>query len=436
MADGFKVLIAGGSLVGLGLALALEQAGIDYELFEKGAFAPQLGASIGLHPQSLRILDQLGVEFDLQEGVVVPLQCRCHFDENGYCMDEEWVLRHIQRILGRPILMLERCEALRVLHGHIANRAKLHEHNAVLTYEETADGGVMVTTVDGSTHQGDILIGADGVHSLVRQLMAEQISRRDPARGAEINHAFTSEYKCVFAVSRNDPNQPFLPDATIHSLYCDGHSAAVATGVPGLVFWFFFVKTPLTRWPHCPRFTDADADALIEEYASVAPGPGYTIQDLWTTRVKSSLVPLEEGIVPQWSHGRVLLVGDAVHKVTINAGLGGNLAFEGIAHLANALVALLKDSPSPSNEQITAMFGRFEQAHRPRATTVLNMSGQITRYEAQDTWFLRFASRYISPWVSDRWKARLYADFSDAAPYLDFLPLKKKGSVQGTVKGS
>ncbi|KAI9923864.1 hypothetical protein ASPWEDRAFT_38644 [Aspergillus wentii DTO 134E9] len=418
----FKVLIAGGSLVGLTLALVLEQAGIDYELFEKGDFAPQIGASIGLHPQTLRILDQLGVWADIQR-VVVPLHHRYHFDGNGRCFEQSEILQDIEQILARPIIFMERCEALRILQSHISDQSKLHAHNAVTAYEETTDG-IIVTTADGITHRGDVLIGADGIHSRVRQLMAEHISLDNPARSQEITQTFTSEYKCIFAVSRNDPSSPFLPDATVHNVYYDNHSAVAATGSPGLVFWFLFVKTPLTTSPNCPRYTDADADGLVEEYASVAPGPGYTIKDLWEARVNGALVPLEEGIIPQWSHGRVMLMGDSVHKVTINAGLGGNLAFEAIAHFSNALVSLLHDNPSPSTEKITALFQKLEQTHRPRATTVLNVSGQITRYEAQDSWFLKFAARHLSPLVCDRWKAQLYANFANGAPWLDFLPLK------------
>lgn len=93
----FKVLIAGGSLVGLGLALALERAGIDYELFEKGEFATQLGASIGIHPHTIRILEQLGVWQDIEKQVV-PLQHRNHYDGNGHCFEESHVLVEIQEM--------------------------------------------------------------------------------------------------------------------------------------------------------------------------------------------------------------------------------------------------------------------------------------------------------------------------------------------------
>lgn len=93
----FKVLIVGGSLVGLGLALVLERAEIKYELFEKGLFAPQLGASIGLHPHTIKILQQLGVWEDFEKQVV-PLQHRNHYDGNGYCFEESHVLVDIEEM--------------------------------------------------------------------------------------------------------------------------------------------------------------------------------------------------------------------------------------------------------------------------------------------------------------------------------------------------
>ncbi|PYH78976.1 FAD/NAD(P)-binding domain-containing protein [Aspergillus uvarum CBS 121591] len=414
MTGDFKVLIAGGSLVGLTLAISLERAGIDYELFEKGDFAPQLGASIGFYPHSNQLMDQLGVWPEIEK-VVVPLRERYHFDETGYCMETSIALQYLQQY-----------EMLRILHNYIADPKKLHSQSPVVAYEETPFG-ITVTTADGQTFQGSILIGADGVHSRVRRLMADKIRLTNTALAEGIEQSFTSEYKCLFAVSRNDPATPFLPDGTVHNVYHQDHSALAATGVPGLVFWFLFIRTPITRTPNCPQYTDADADALAHEYGHVAPGPGYTIRDLWTTRVKGSLVSLEEGLVSQWSHGRVLLLGDAAHKVTPNAGFGGNLALEGVAHLTNALVVLLRDSSpgaAPTVEQLAALFAEFDRSHRPRATTVLGLSATITRYEAQQTGFLRFAARYLSPMVPDRWKAALFVRFASGAPRLEFLPVK------------
>ncbi|KAJ5779108.1 hypothetical protein N7457_006828 [Penicillium paradoxum] len=442
--DQFKVIIAGGSLVGLGLALALERAGIEYELFEKGEFATQLGASIGIHPQTIRILEQLGVWEDIEKQVV-PLQHRNHYDGNGHCFEESHVLVEIQEILKRPIIFVERCKALEALYNHVKDKSKLHEHTAVVGYEETAQD-ITVTTDDGKQHHGHILIGADGIHSRVRKLMADKISMTDQSLAKEINEgmyspflmcllkacitnlfrwiAFTSEYNCIFAVSQKSATNQFLPDAMVHNVYYYDYSAIAAAGVPGLVFWFIFVKNShLTRTPNCPRFTDDDAEACIQKYGSSLVGPGYTVKDLWDARVKGTMVALEEGVVKQWRHNRVVLMGDSVHKATINPGLGGNLAYEGIARFTNRLVPLLKETPMPSLEQLTGVFDQYIAGQMPRAKTVVDISGQITRYEAQDTWILKFAARHIIPWVSDKLKANLYASFSKGGPWLEYLPL-------------
>jgi hypothetical protein len=105
----------------------------------------------------------------------------------------------------------------------------------------------------------------------------------------------------------------------VHNVYYHDYSAVAAAGVHGLVFWFLFVKaSELTRTPNCPRFTDEDAENTIQKYGSSLVGPAYTVKDLWDARVKGTMVPLEEGIAKQWSHNRVVLMGDSVHKVRIS----------------------------------------------------------------------------------------------------------------------
>ena len=106
--------------------------------------------------------------------------------------------------------------------------------------------------------------------------------------------------------------------------------------------------------------------------------------------------------------------------------MGGNLAYEGIARLTNGLVPLLKENPMPSLEQLTEVFNQYAAGQEPRAKTVVDLSGQITRYEAQDTWALKFASRHIVPWVSGKLKAKLYASYSRGGPWLEYLPLPAK----------
>lgn len=109
--------------------------------------------------------------------------------------------------------------------------------------------------------------------------------------------------------------------------------------------------------------------------------------------------------------------------MTINPGLGGNLAYEGIARLTNGLVPLLRGHHLPSKEQLCEVFDEYFAGQSPRAHTVCSISGQITRYEAQDSWLYKFAAQYIIPLVSDSRKASAYAAFSNGGPWLEYLPL-------------
>lgn len=85
MSNNFRVIIVGGSVAGLTLALALEKLGIDFVVLERGSdIAPQLGASLGLHPYGVNLLDQLGVWKNIQH-IATPLVVGKHFDSAGNC---------------------------------------------------------------------------------------------------------------------------------------------------------------------------------------------------------------------------------------------------------------------------------------------------------------------------------------------------------------
>jgi 2-polyprenyl-6-methoxyphenol hydroxylase-like FAD-dependent oxidoreductase len=97
MSPRFTVIIAGGSLVGLTTAVALEKAGINYLLLEKREIAPHLGASISIHPHTQRVMEQLGVWSEIKAGVV-PLENRQHYDENGNLFEDSAILQEISKM--------------------------------------------------------------------------------------------------------------------------------------------------------------------------------------------------------------------------------------------------------------------------------------------------------------------------------------------------
>jgi FAD dependent monooxygenase len=91
----FKVIIVGGSVAGQTLSLALEKANIDYILLEKyKTFSPEVGASIGIFANGMRVLDQLGLCNEI-ESRTEPLTITNKRDEKGITFDHNEVLSKV-----------------------------------------------------------------------------------------------------------------------------------------------------------------------------------------------------------------------------------------------------------------------------------------------------------------------------------------------------
>ncbi|KAH7025105.1 uncharacterized protein B0I36DRAFT_376800 [Microdochium trichocladiopsis] len=435
----FRVIIAGGGYSGLVTALALEKASIEFVLLEARDIAPHLGASISVHPHVQVVLEQLGVWPEIEAGVI-PLTDREHFDQHGTMFDNSDVLGEISRQTnGGLTLFMERKFLLQCVYNQIAGKTKVRARTGFVSYAEHEDC-IHVTTDSGETIRGDILIGADGVHSAVRAHMAEQLRPMDLATSQKLLSSFVARYHCIFATSHNSnaAGKPFLPDAMVHNVYYPNFSGIAAVGVQGLVFWFLFVKSEATtRTPDTPRYSEEDMHATIDKYGGFALGPGYTFHDLWDARIKAAMVPLEEGVLPtKWSNsGRVVLLGDAVHKATINPGLGGNLAVEGVVALVNSLRAALtgktesadkKDKQRLSTVELQHVFQKYEREQRPRADKIVSLSGYVTRLEAMETWWLRLLRR-VMPWFSAGTKASVLVGHMKEAQCLEFLPNPEGG---------
>ncbi|KAJ3563945.1 hypothetical protein NPX13_g8016 [Xylaria arbuscula] len=423
--DNFRVIIAGGGVTGLTLANALERAGIDFILLEKREIAPDLGASISLLCHNSRVYEQLGV-VNLLDAATVPLLDRHHFSQDGYQFEDSGVLKGISTKTKRPFRFMERRFCLQTLYDNLRNKSRVHAQVGVRSFEEN-DWGVTVFANNGERYEGSILVGADGAHSTVRQLLSRAAASTDPARASRLMSPFTASYRAIFATSRNvnlDTQRPYMPDGTVHVVYHEGVSGVAATGVKGLVFWFLFVKEDkTTRTPDCPRYSEKDAEATIGQLGHLHLGSDYTFRDLWNNKFKAAMFPMEEGVIKgPWNNGgRVVLVGDSVSKATINAGLGGNTHIEGVCHLMNEIMELLKHSPAPGTNEITEMFSKYEGKQRPRAELTVTLSGFITRYEAMETWWMRLLMP-VMRWLPVGLMSTLLAKHFVAGPLIKFPP--------------
>lgn len=164
-----KVLVAGGGIGGLATAIALLQRGIDVEVFEQASELREFGAGIQISPNGNRVLDALGVFEGLRA-----LSCNAQAKEiRLWNTGQSWTLfdlgEQATRKYGYPYMTVFRPDLLRLL-GEQVRRLKPDAITvgARCVGVRQDDTGVELELADGRTVRGDVLVGADGVHSKIR----------------------------------------------------------------------------------------------------------------------------------------------------------------------------------------------------------------------------------------------------------------------------
>ncbi|KAL8873421.1 MAG: hypothetical protein Q9174_001116 [Haloplaca sp. 1 TL-2023] len=386
----FRVVIVGAGVSGLVLAHALELANIDFVLLEKGIVAPPWGTSI----TRARLLHQIGV-LEAVERKCTPMKnfC-CRLPDSGKTVLEDRWFDAMREKLGYPDLTLERREFLQVLYDELPDKSKIvtgKRVRHVVDNEEEA----YVELGDGSVERGDIIVGCDGVHSTVRQGMWDIANRTIP-------NFITPQEKESIA-----PQQPGIGTNDMVFLCNQGYTFQFLTQ-PDKIYFMIHHKLPeAVRAPNRIRYTDEDAEIVAAKFADHPVSDSLVFGDLWRNRVRGHLISLEEGVLQHFFFGRTVLIGDAAHKVTPNAAMGGASAMEDSVALANAIHKLAQAkqpaakpaSSTPSKQQVALALQSYQDERLPRLKKIHDESAFVTRLQSYDTWFLYLLMRWILPLI-------------------------------------
>ncbi|KAK0727551.1 hypothetical protein B0T26DRAFT_809909 [Lasiosphaeria miniovina] len=381
----FKVIVVGGGPVGLTAAHALAKAGIDYVLLEhRREVVIDVGASLVVWPQGFRILTQLGILEPLT-ALGVELGCTRSLELGGHKYKTSW--------------------ATEAMKKNAADKARVLTGKQVVDIESGADG-VVVHCKDGSAHRGSMVVGADGVHSLVRQRMRHlALSAASPKVNDE--HPYACEYRlfwCTFLrpvgcdLAAGDAVEVHGKDSSLQCLNGADRS------------WLFIYERLAAPPPRGTRvsYTAADIDALAMRNGDHAVSETLRVRDVLPLRCSGGMSDLEEGVVEHWSFGRVVLAGDACHNMTPNQGLGYNNGIQDIAVLLNELHGALRDhhattttssmpkTPLPLTT-LTGVFDRYQSSRSELLARDYAASVALTRASSWHTWADRALDRHVFP---------------------------------------
>jgi len=294
---------------------------------------------------------------------------------------------------GHPWMLLHRQGLLDLLYRRLPEKeTRVLTNKKVVSIETQADG-VRVRCDDGSTEEGSIVIGCDGVHSRVRQIMRD-LSLRSSAKVRDSESPMVAQYQ-VLAGHLN--RIPHLPPGRLWEVRDTRFSMQIfMLEDEGWFLVYRQLQKPATQ---STRYTDEDAEAFANEIMDrPINDEGMKFRDLWEVRKWIRLLNVEEGLVQTWHHDRIVLVGDSVHKMAPNAGLGFNQGWQGVVVLTNLLRRLLLTDPHPDTKSLTKVFEAYKAGTQSMA--------------ADSSWLSKFYLRATS------WHNTMYKIADCIGPYV------------------
>ena len=342
-----RVLIAGGGVAGSVTAMALQQAGIESSIFESHRRnEAEVGSYFTISPNGLDALDAIGV-LDLVKAGGLPTRRNVLWDAGGHRLGAPG--------LGAPLpdgtvaQTLKRARLTRLLLDEAIRRGIPVEFGRRLAdAQPEVGGGVTASFEDGGRATGDLLVGADGIHSVTRRLI-------DPVAPSGRFVGLTNFGGITHGASSDVEGEAW------HMIFGRRAFFGCYAAPNGDVIWF--VNWPRAEISRDERATTSEAvwkERLIDLFTDDA-GPAIDLIRAGELELAGDNT-YDLGHVPVWHRGPMVIVGDAAHAPSPTSGQGASMAAEDGVILAKAL----RDLPS-----IPEALDAYEQLRRGRVEKIV-----------------------------------------------------------------
>ena len=354
-----SIAIIGAGMGGLAAAATLRQAGIGVTVYEQAPYFERVGAGIQMMPNSMKVLRRIGVEEKVR-GI--------SFEPYSH-LNREWdtgkVVRELpmpESLFGAPYLCMHRAD----LHSALVSvlPREIIQLNKKLVGLDQNSRQVSLAFADGTRAQADAVVSADGVHSLVREII---IGPDMPLHKGRIAYRaiFSSALLNGFDIGRSRTKWWGIDrHIVIYYTRADRSELYFVTSVPEPAEW-------LTRESWSAKGDVKELRQAYEGFHSDVRKVLEACPDCHKWAI------LEREPLPRWSDGRVALLGDACHPMTPYMAQGAATAIEDAAVLARCLKEV-------DGEDIEGAFQRYEAHRKPRTSRIQAISSANTWMKGGD----------------------------------------------------
>lgn len=370
MTKPINIAIVGAGIGGLAAAATLRMVGHHVQIYEQARAFARVGAGIQQAPNAVKIHRKLGLEPVLHEKAFQANSSLNRQHDTGEISWERMMGKQVIEDFGAPYFLMHRGDLHEALYSAVPDEI-IHRNKKLEGIDQTANG-VTLTFTDGSTATADMAIGADGVHSVVREALW----------GAEAPH-FTGRvaYRTTYPASRlgdaqiDDSAKWWGPDRHIVIYYVKPQRDEI----------YFTTSTPEPDFQIESWSQKGELEQLRDAYKDFHPQVRAVLDacpEVWKWAL------FERDPMPQWRQGRITLMGDACHPMTPYMAQGAAQSLEDAAILSRCLDGVEIDG-------IEDALQRYEDARKPRTARIQTIShlndmekikAEIDRTYGYDAW--------------------------------------------------
>jgi salicylate hydroxylase len=357
-----RILIVGAGIGGLTAALALRQAGLDAHVYEQARVLREVGAGVAISPNAVKVLHRLGLAEALQEVGVVSHSMDSRDWQSGALLGRVPLAEVAVERWGAPFYHLHRADLHDVLRAALGDQHITLGARCVAV--EQHDQVVTACFADGRAEAGELLIGADGIHSVVREHVA---GPDQPIWSRQISWRGLAPAAVGQEVGLQVRHHSFWGPRTVFVCFY------VAAG--RLVNWVGNTQSD-DDWHEESWSARGDRDEVLRLFAG------------WHPEVRELIAGTEQVFkwalfdrppLDTWTRGRVALLGDAAHPMLPYMAQGASQSIEDALVLASCLAADRDDPRRAIEEYATRRLERTAaiQAASREASRVMRLTDPV-----------------------------------------------------------